>query len=120
MWFRYHQNNSGGHFHVDRKAGLGPEVWIEAHDDVDADRRAESIGIYFNGVAGGYDCPCCGDRWDQAWDEGVDVPEVHEKYHFSWCKEIYFHPLNGPMIPATIENYRTVVKELAGSASGHT
>lgn len=119
MWFRYHQNNSGGHFHVDSEAGLGPNVWIEADNDVEADERGLALGMYFNGVEEGSDCECCGDRWSPNWGAGEEVPEIDEKYDFSWHKEVYFHPLNGPMVPVTIENYQAVIKELAGPAPGH-
>ncbi len=77
-FFTFDQNNSGGSFvrndHVDAY------VIIEATDMDDANRRAESIGIYFNGVRDGYDCGCCGDRWSEQWNEkGTPNPTVYGK-----------------------------------------
>jgi len=62
-FYEFDQNNSGGRFHIDDKAGLGPSVWIEATSLGDAIHRAMDIGIYFDGCDSGRDCRCCGDRW---------------------------------------------------------
>lgn len=61
MFFVYHQNNSGGSFEVNND--VGHEVIIEADTMLEANFKAQQIGIYFNGIAAGYDCDCCGDRW---------------------------------------------------------
>lgn len=63
-YFEFNQNNSGGSFEVDEKAGIGHSVIIEANNAIHANAIAENIGIYFNGCDSGSDCPCCGDRWD--------------------------------------------------------
>lgn len=94
-YFHFHQNNSGGCFTIDDKRGLGPEVWIEADDLAQAESRAEGVGIYFNGVESGDDCPCCGDRWSAPWDDPVSEPEIDEKYHFYWHDTVYVHRLDG-------------------------
>ena len=78
LYYTYRQNNSGGHFITDDKVcGF---VVIQAHDEKDADRRAQNIGIYFDGVAGGWDCDCCGDRWSNAWQDGTEQPELYGKH----------------------------------------
>lgn len=62
--YQYHQNNTGGSFDNDKK--LAANVFIEADSPDAADKKAESIGIYFDGTDDGTDCPCCGDRWNRA------------------------------------------------------
>ena len=59
MFYTYRQNNSYGVF----------------------DEKAENIGLYFDGVEKGRDCPCCGDRWHKAYSlgygiEGTKEPEI--------------------------------------------
>lgn len=61
-FYTFNQNNSGGHFDYDPETGVGYRVAIEATNAKDALRRAEDIGIYFNGCETGMDCPCCGDQ----------------------------------------------------------
>jgi len=67
MFYEFDQNNSGGHFHVDDK--VCHRLFIEADNEKEALRIAEDIGCYWNGVADGIDCPCCGDRWDPYGEE---------------------------------------------------
>ena len=81
-FFEYRQNNSGGSFAYDGERGISTWVIVEAHDAAEADRRAESIGLYWDGCDAGRDCPCCGDRWspnDASWrsEEGSDVPSCY-------------------------------------------
>jgi hypothetical protein len=91
-FYEYRQNNSGGSFDIDDAAGIGVIVWIEATDDRHADSRAESIGIYFNGVDDEMDCECCGDRWSEAWwRDGEDKPLID----FMWHDTIYVHYMDG-------------------------
>lgn len=71
-YYHFHQNNSGGSFVTDIPNGLGINMFIEAGSAKEANVRAESVGIYFNGVAEDRDCECCGDRWSPAWE---DSPE---------------------------------------------
>lgn len=75
-FYTFNQNNSGGRF----DENLGQFVIIEAASKDEANDKAESIGIYFNGVVNGEDCPCCGDRWYPAddWDAG-DTPLIYGK-----------------------------------------
>lgn len=79
MFFEYAQSNSGGSYMYNHKAGISEHVIVEADNAKDADRRAEDIGLYFNGCETGDDCECCGDRWyAQYTDEnGTAVPMVH-------------------------------------------
>lgn len=75
--FQFRQNNSGGRL-------IGPKnVVIEADNAAEAnDIAANSRDIYFDGVAKGIDCDCCGDRWhivhdfdaDDIWGVNIDNP----------------------------------------------
>lgn len=88
-FYEYAQNNSGGSFEIDEGRGIGPRVWIEATNSDHANQRAESIGLYWDGVARGMDCACCGDRWTEAWrSEGVEAPEIEYGH-------AYVHHLDG-------------------------
>lgn len=60
-WYEFSQNNSGGSFDVDDK--VTHRVFIEAGSEHEATEKALELGIYFQGVDDGIDCPCCGDRW---------------------------------------------------------
>jgi len=65
-WYEYRQNDSGGSF--DYSDYVSIYVLIEASSVAEANSKAESIGIYFNGCAEGRDCDCCGDRWDEGYE----------------------------------------------------
>ena len=73
MFYHYSQTNSGGSSDFDKEKGITHHVVIEAESASLADRRAEAIGLYFDGEG---DCPCCGIRWNEAY-EGTDVPSVY-------------------------------------------
>lgn len=76
-FYAFHQNNSGGRFVHDRERGIGREVIVEARDRLEAIVFAEDIGLYWDGVEGGRDCGCCGDRWyASSLMEGTETPEV--------------------------------------------
>ena len=79
MFFLYSQNNSGGSFIVNEN--IGHEVIIEANDYNHANKRAEEIGIYFNGINDGMDCSCCCNRWDEEWsnEDATNEPEIYGK-----------------------------------------
>lgn len=99
LFYTYRQNNSGGSFIVNDR--VCPYVIIQALSDRDADHRAEDVGIYFDGVHNGYDCPCCGDRWNTAWEDGTEQPTIYgqdpQEYNGStwvkdgqvWCRIYY-------------------------------
>lgn len=74
MFYLYKQNNSGGIWQKDRF--VDRFVFIEAKSVKDACKRAERIGIYFDGVSTGFDCDCCGDRWSTPYD-GMKNPRVY-------------------------------------------
>ena len=75
--FQFRQNNSGGQF-------IGPKFVVVKADDADqANQIAQDQGpVYFDGVADGRDCDCCGDRWypvhdfnaDDIWGVNMDNP----------------------------------------------
>ena len=89
MWFDYSQNNSGGSW----QSGMAQHILIEADNLDEANRLAENIGIYFDGVHRGCDCECCGDRWHEPWSEGSEEPQVYGESvltavpSFSWPTE---------------------------------
>lgn len=74
MFYTFDQNNSGGLFdHVPN--ALTQKVIIEADSAEEANRIGVSLGMYFDGEG---DCPCCGDRWYEAWDQdGTETPEIY-------------------------------------------
>ncbi|HEU4967272.1 MAG TPA: hypothetical protein VFT53_07450 [Candidatus Saccharimonadales bacterium] len=103
-WYVYHQNNSGGRFTNDPDRGIGYEVIVEAENYVQANERAEAIGLYFDGSG---DCSCCGRRWDRQ-DSFADEPNRSYGYDVlpsapepgtksDWYSDIgsYAHPLTG-------------------------
>jgi len=63
MFYVYNQNNSGGNFTVNER--LGKAVVIQADSLTQANDKAVSIGIYFDGMYNDFDCSCCGDRWSR-------------------------------------------------------
>lgn len=76
MFYHFSQNNSGGDYVVDNN--VKENVIIEADSPAEANNIAKTVGIYFDGVTKGEDCPCCGDRWSPLWshEKGDDVPKV--------------------------------------------
>ena len=77
-WFEFTQNNSGGSFDVDDK--VCHRMFIEAPTVRVACAMAEDLGVYFDGVDSGRDCPCCGDRWSSPWtDDGLTFPMEYSR-----------------------------------------
>ena len=78
-YFHFSQNNSGGGFDIDDN--VAHHVIVQAHTAEEANRRAEDIGIYFDGCNYGRDCSCCGDRWSRQWanDTGDETPLIYSK-----------------------------------------
>lgn len=106
MFYTYAQNNSYGVFYVDDS--VKNYVIIEANSAKEADEKAESIGLYFDGVKNGRDCPCCGDRWSKADDpdfgiNGTEKPEIwgqsvleyFKKNETFWKEEAIIYYKNG-------------------------
>lgn len=76
-WYVFHQNNSYGRFEVDDKVcGV---LYIEAETFDKAVEKAEELGCYWDGVAKGIDCSCCGDRWYQGHDDPVDIDSFNSE-----------------------------------------
>jgi hypothetical protein len=74
--YEYSQNNSGGSFTVDDEVTI--RVYIEADSAGEANRKAEEFGIYFDGYG---DCPCCGNRWQEASEPDCkDVQELETRF----------------------------------------
>ena len=66
-FYIYVQRNTEGYYD-------GPHyIIVRAKDCKEANQKAEGIGVYFDGVEEGIDCPCCGDRW-------AEMTELDEKY----------------------------------------
>lgn len=99
-YYEYSQNNSGGSFDIKPSEGIGPRVWIEATDFEDANRRAENLGLYFEGVHFGWDCPCCGDRWYSKHDESdaEEDPIIEPRWDFNWHDAVYVHRMDGTIL----------------------
>ena len=59
MIYTFRQNNSGGYYCKPAKH----VIVKNARDSEHATEIALAAGVYFNGIAAGTDCSCCGDRW---------------------------------------------------------
>ena len=99
LFYTYRQNNSGGYFKK-HKDGIGHYVIIEAFDNKDANRRAEDIGIYFDGCQKEMDCSCCGDRWYEASEgDGEVKPMIFGEPAEDWLVGMdiptYIHYIDG-------------------------
>src|ERR1041385_2393161 len=78
MFYTFHQSNPGGSHDVDEKRGISVYVVIEACSATEANVKAQGLGIYFDGVDKGRDCPCCNDRWYDVNDtDAAQTPEVY-------------------------------------------
>jgi hypothetical protein len=97
MFYTFNQNNSGGVFDVDER--VAHYVIVEANSAEEANKIAETKGIYFDGVSKGHDCACCGDRWYAQWEDKGDQepliygekPEKFKKDPFTDPGEPYCH-----------------------------
>jgi hypothetical protein len=76
-FYAFHQNNSGGNFVINDK--VANYVIVEATGVLDAQYRAENIGLYFDGVENGLDCSCCGDRWSRPYGLGDPEPMIYDQ-----------------------------------------
>lgn len=103
-FYTYNQNNSGGSFDYDPKRGITHHVIIEADSENEANKQAESIGLYFDGEG---DCHCCGDRWYEASArDATEAPKIYgqpvEKYEGfgKWINgyEAFVHYANGRVV----------------------
>lgn len=113
-FFEFSQNHPYGSFDFDADAGISAHVIVEADSAEEANRRAEFIGLYFDGVAQGRDCGCCGDRWDAIFlcEEGDEVPSMYgiplDEYrpNIYWIgggkPEAFVHYKDGRIVPALV------------------
>ena len=127
-FFEYSQNNSGGVFDFDHQYGITTHVIVEAATAAEADERAESIGLYFDGAG---DCSCCGSRWssqDSWWGsgEGDEFPtlfgspvwDYKSTWGPSWEGEgnpfVYVHFLDGTFAGVVEADPNYAVKGVRG------
>jgi len=100
-FYTFCQNNSGGFFKGSDDSGISEYVIIEAINAQQANKKAEEIGIYFDGCSEGNDCPCCGDRWYPVSEsDGYKTPLIYGKSVYETEKDIYMescfiHFING-------------------------
>ena len=80
--FQFRQNNSGGQY-------MGPKFVVVKADDADqANQIAQDQGpVYFDGVADGIDCDCCGDRWYPVNDD--DAQDQPSSYGYGGGVTVY-------------------------------
>lgn len=131
-FYLYDQNNSGGSFEVDDD--VAHRVIIEAVSAAKANKKAKSVGIYFNGVEKGIDCECCGDRWSSASESNATphpsqiAPEVWPlsrpvvaqykpitdwRKHRDWANEVWRNLLvRVYRIDGSVEHYEMSVTDL--------
>lgn len=102
MFYTFRQNNSGGKFKIDK--AIKHYVVIEADNAEKANTIVNYVGIYFNGVEDGYDCPCCGDRWYKVDESdakkkptlyGKDITKYVEDWPMGEHKEYIIYYKNG-------------------------
>ena len=79
-FYEYTQNNSGGFFTVNDE--LCNRIIIESDNIKNATKKAESLGIYFDGVRDNIDCECCGDRWYKN-PSILDIDKINKGYEVS-------------------------------------
>jgi hypothetical protein len=71
-FYLFLQNNSGGSFRKDDNGNIN--LIVQARSETEANLIAENDGfVYFDGVAKGEDCDCCGDRWHKVSDGRDDM-----------------------------------------------
>ena len=105
-WFYFRQNNSGGFFQ--RDDNLCEYMFVEAPNHFEANKIAENLGCYWDGVAHGFDCSCCGDRWNPQtasdemafpikWENNITINSVEdyakvlaEQFFLIGCIRIFY------------------------------
>jgi len=100
-FFTYRQNNSGGSFVENEHVNIF--VIIEADSAKQADNKAKSIDIYFDGCENGTDCHCCGDRWSRAATTYFEEKGFSEKYGGDRGTIIYYKNGNKEIIGERME-----------------
>lgn len=90
MFYTFDQNNSGGYY--EKSNGISTHVIIEANSSDEANEIAEDKGVYFNGVADGIDCECCGDRWYRVNEyDGTAVPMVYNDNEVQYYNVVIYY-----------------------------
>ena len=95
-FYHFRQNNSGGSFVFDKNLAI--DVIIEAETADEANDLAEGLGIYFNGCEGGWDCRCCGDRWNTVSDNSWNIIDDIIDYMTNEKEPWVVHHLNGTVM----------------------
>lgn len=88
MFYQFNQNNSGGYFVVNDK--LCNRLFIEADSEEEAVRKAEELGCYWDGVANGLDCSCCGDRWSKYWLDAIPLEKYRTEGYKEWRGQTFY------------------------------
>ena len=106
-WYTFRQNNSFGK--LVQTEDLDVWVIIEAFTLEDALRRAEKIGLYFDGCAEGRDCNCCGDRWYPPQSVGkepliYDAPMAEHRPLLSRPERAVIHGIDVPRREVVFED----------------
>ena len=90
-------------------------VVVEGTDVKDITRRAEDIGLYWDGCRKGLDCSCCGDRWyPPSYSTLDDTPSIYGEdvaagVYVSDTKWIddgpegYVHYMDGRVVPVILQ-----------------
>ena len=98
MFYTFCQSNPGGRY----DETMPMYVIIQAVSAEDANKKAESVGVYFDGIAQGIDCSCCNDRWYRVEEsDGTDTAQVYEQDAIDdgeKTKIYYFTPLEKAML----------------------
>lgn len=94
MFYLFRQNNTFGTYDIDEESGIGADVLIEADSPEEANERAKEIGIYFDGVDIGIDCPCCGDRWYPV-TEADAYKSPKEAFSYRRSNSLFIHYKDG-------------------------
>lgn len=115
-FFTFSQNNSFGRFEVNEEKGVGHYIIIEARDAEAANKKALALGLYFNGVAEGEDCGCCGDRWCETNNfESTNYPSIYGRDVSSgiykatflpFAEKAYIHYLDSRIVEVTMMQER--------------
>ena len=119
-FYEYSQNNNGGKFDVGEY--VCARMLIEAESEDKANTTAEDLGCYWDGVRDGIDCPCCGDRWYNAWNQGISFPykysTINEKdkpdYEVHGCTfEVDDKPVHGRNVWVTFPTPESYMQYMA-------
>ena len=117
MFYEFRQNNSGGSFNYNERAGITTLVIIEAESAKQANERAENdLGLYFDGCAIGADCSCCGDRWHSVDEcDGNKTPSMYGRPLEQWDRgvgpcfserfDVAIHYADGTMTMHSLKDY---------------